>query len=55
MCLKDDTVTAASVCDHIEPHRGDVGKFWSGPFQSLCSPCHNSLKQSEERGNIRDV
>jgi 5-methylcytosine-specific restriction enzyme A len=26
----------ATICDHVEPHRGDVNKFWLGPFMSLC-------------------
>jgi hypothetical protein len=38
-----------AACDHIEPHRGDVAKFWAGPFRTLCSTCHNSHKQSEEK------
>ncbi|MHC2090392.1 HNH endonuclease [Methylobacterium sp. CM6244] len=49
MCLALDVVTAAIVCDHVEPHRGDVVRFWSGPFQSLCVPCHDGAKQAEER------
>lgn len=48
MC-KPKTVVA-SVCDHIEPHGGDEHKFWNGPFQSLCSTCHNSDKQRIEKG-----
>lgn len=44
-------LTIATICDHIEPHRGDVEKFWSGPFQSLCKPCHDSTKQREEGGS----
>lgn len=39
----------ATVCDHIEPHRGDEARFWSGPFQSLCKPCHDGPKQRLER------
>jgi hypothetical protein len=38
----------ATVCDHVTPHRGDVAKFWSGPFQSLCQPCHDREKQRAE-------
>ena len=49
MCDERGAVTVATVCDHIEPHRGDLDKFWSGPFQSLCKPHHDSLKQREER------
>lgn len=41
--------TPANVCDHITPHRGDWELFISGPFQSLCQPCHNRFKQIEER------
>lgn len=48
MCLP--AVTIATVCDHIEPHRGDPVKFWAGPFQSLCAHHHNSTKQSAEKG-----
>ena len=42
-------VTAASVADHVVPHRGDPVLF-EGPLQSLCAPCHNSWKQSLESG-----
>lgn len=48
MCLPK--VTAATVCDHIEPHRGDIAKFWAGPFQSLCTHHHSSDKQRIEKG-----
>jgi tetratricopeptide (TPR) repeat protein len=34
-CLERGTVTPAEICDHVEPHRGDVNKFWLGPFMSL--------------------
>jgi hypothetical protein len=47
-------VTPAEVCDHVEPHHGDLAKFWRGPFQSLCVQCHNSLKRDvEARGFYR--
>jgi hypothetical protein len=53
-CLAAGRITAATVCDHIEPHRGDPDKFWNGPFQSLCDEapwrCHSRIKQLEERG-----
>lgn len=41
----------ASVCDHVDPHKGDEDKFWGGPFQSLCKRCHDSDKQRMERGS----
>lgn len=43
-------VRARLECDHVEPHRGDWDKFWAGPFQTLCKPCHGSAKQRAERG-----
>jgi 5-methylcytosine-specific restriction enzyme A len=48
MCRDRGQVSAATVCDHIEPHKGDWNQFWLGPFQSLCAPCHDSLKRSVE-------
>ena len=49
-CLEADPplVVEARVCDHVEPHRGDVDAFWRGPFQSLCKTCHDSEKQRRE-------
>lgn len=46
---KAGELVKATVCDHIEPHRGDKVRFFAGPFQSLCKPCHDSAKQREER------
>jgi 5-methylcytosine-specific restriction protein A len=43
-------IVAATVCDHVEPHRGDETKFWNGPFQSLCKRHHDSDKQRIEKG-----
>jgi hypothetical protein len=50
MCLAETPArfTAATVCDHIEPHRGGPEKFWKGPFQSLCDYHHNRDKQRSE-------
>jgi 5-methylcytosine-specific restriction protein A len=47
--------TPATVCDHVERHRGDPVKFWAGPFQSLCKPCHDRDKQTIERGGVVKV
>jgi len=49
MCSAQDRTTVATVCDHVEPHRGDMVKFWSGPFQSLCKACHDGDKQRQEK------
>lgn len=40
---------AATVTDHVEPHRGDMVKFWnSAMWQSACGWCHSVLKQRLE-------
>lgn len=42
-------VKPATRVDHIEPHRGDMTKFWSSAnWQPLCEPHHNS-KSAKER------
>lgn len=53
MCQAEGRTTIATICDHIEPHRGDMVKFWHGPFQSLCAPHHSSVKQSQEKGGSK--
>lgn len=42
-CLAKGLVEAAAVVDHIDPHKGDMVKFWDSEnnWQSLCSACHN--------------
>lgn len=52
MCEAQGKVTLANVVDHIFPHRGDVNKFYRGPFQSLCYAHHNSTKQKMEKREI---
>lgn len=48
-CALRGQVTAATVVDHVEPHRGDPVAFWAGPFQSLCASCHSQDKQRQEQ------
>lgn len=52
ICLKAGRVTAATVCDHIDPKTKETN-FFAGPFQSLCDEapwrCHSSTKQQQER------
>src|SRR6516225_2069157 len=31
-CLERGIVEPATICDHVEPHHGEVNKFWLGPF-----------------------
>lgn len=49
MCRKKGRITAATIADHVIPHKGDWVLFIAGELQSLCTNCHNSEKQSEER------
>lgn len=50
-CAKRGFKVVATVADHIERHGYDGVKFWQGALQSLCRHCHDSIKQSHERGN----
>jgi 5-methylcytosine-specific restriction protein A len=49
-CYSDGKVTAATVVDHVFPHRRDVDAFKVNLFQSLCAPCHSLKTQDENRG-----
>ena len=41
-CLRNGRYTAATVVDHIIPHRGDMSLFWDERnWQSLCERCHD--------------
>ena len=53
MCIARGRHVAASVADHVEPHREDFRRFWEGELQSLCASCHSSTKQAEERAEGR--
>ena len=51
LCLQEHRVTAATVADHVVPHKGDYNLFWHGELQSLCSTHHNATKQRiDKRG-----
>lgn len=48
-CDRNGLTVAANVVDHRIPHRGDQQLFWDQDnWQSLCKPCHDSVKQAEE-------
>ena len=50
-CAAQGRTRAATVVDHIAPHRGDSARFWdSSNWQSLCKPCHDGAKSRLERG-----
>lgn len=54
MCAALGFTKAATVCDHIKPHRGDRALFFDFEnTQSLCKRCHDKTKQAEEaRGHV---
>lgn len=50
MCKDRGLKVLATVVDHITPHKGDKILFWSkSNWQPLCTHCHSSRKQREER------
>lgn len=50
MCQAIGRSTAATVVDHIVPHRGDNALFWDKTnWQPLCKPCHDRHKQRIEK------
>lgn len=50
MCKEQSRVTAATVVDHVIPHRGDQTLFWDRKnWQSLCKPHHDGDKARQER------
>ncbi len=51
MCQETGRTRLAQVVDHKVPHRGDPELFWDEDnWQGLCTTCHNSVKQAEEKG-----
>lgn len=55
MCDAAGLVVAATIVDHVKPHRGDLDLFWNGDLQSLCKRCHDGAKQRIERGGFDSV
>jgi 5-methylcytosine-specific restriction endonuclease McrA len=50
MCEAQGRVTAATVVDHIIPHKKDWTLFWdSANWQPLCKQHHDSTKQRLEK------
>ena len=48
-CAKRGLVVAATVVDHVIPHRGDVKLFWRrSNWQPLCRWCHNEKTRRGE-------
>jgi 5-methylcytosine-specific restriction enzyme A len=56
MCLARGLSVPATVADHVEPHHGDWNAFVLGKLQSLCKPCHDSAKRTQElRGYSTEI
>jgi hypothetical protein len=51
MCLKEGRINAATIADHIEPHKGDQQKFFFGELRSLCEAAPR--ERQETRGSAR--
>lgn len=55
MCASENRMVAATVVDHIVPHKGDPILFWDqyNNWQPLCATHHSASKQAEEkRGRV---
>jgi 5-methylcytosine-specific restriction protein A len=53
-CERQGVITAATVADHIDPHKGDLALFYDADnLQSLCDSCHSRIKQIEERHGVQ--
>ncbi|MEK4492972.1 HNH endonuclease [Paenibacillus sp. FSL L8-0493] len=50
-CTKAGKVEAATVVDHIVPHKGDKELFWQRDnWQALCKACHDTKTVREDGG-----
>lgn len=50
-CLEREIVTEATEVHHADGgHKGNLEKFFNGPFISTCKPCHASRGQREDLG-----
>lgn len=53
-CGRIEGDTSKLICDHITPHKGDRDLFFDAQnLQTLCKPCHDTVKQREERSRGR--
>ncbi|TZG26495.1 hypothetical protein [Sphingomonas montanisoli] len=49
-CELEGRITAATLTDHLYPHRLFAGVFWLKHWWvSSCGPCHSGFKQALER------
>jgi 5-methylcytosine-specific restriction endonuclease McrA len=49
-CEAIGRIMPTTVTDHVEPHKGDMAKFWNATrWQPACGWHHDTVKQSLER------
>jgi 5-methylcytosine-specific restriction enzyme A len=49
-CLVQGRVAAATVVDHVVPHRGNAALFWDeANWTALCKPCHDAKTARDGR------
>jgi 5-methylcytosine-specific restriction protein A len=54
ICKELGRVVAATVVDHIIPHRGDMKLFWDkANWQPLCKCCHDRKTATKDSGFAR--
>ncbi|OOR83903.1 HNH endonuclease [Moraxella canis] len=50
MCQANGLLVAATVVDHIIPHRGNQARFWDiSNWQALCKTCHDHKTNTIDR------
>jgi hypothetical protein len=54
MCVQRGLTRPATIADHIRDHHGDFNEFLTGALQSLCKPCHDSLKRRQDLRGYSD-
>ena len=48
-CMADGKFVAATVVDHVIPHRGDAALMWDeSNWQALCKHCHDCKTGNED-------
>jgi 5-methylcytosine-specific restriction protein A len=55
LCAEEKRQEAATVVDHIEPHRGDMKLFWDHKnWRPLCKRHHDRKTANEDSHRGRD-
>ncbi len=53
VCSEKGITKPAVLIDHIQPHKGDMQKFWNQDnWQGLCIPCHITKTVKEIKKDI---